>query len=276
MTEVNEVPQNNSPINNPNDIQNIEGLLGLVSSEPVNTPLKFWDSVKLDTAGNLWVNINNIWRMFKPYKENKIIASTCFEDYARLLVSTGGGSPSASVGNTGFIFATGATALSYINAKYNLFPDSAFKIFNDDPYFSCVLHCEDLDADESAEASAVVGLGGATITGTALTFNAPFVGFNILKEEGISTLYAVVSNGSNSSSVLLTTVSTNDNLELFFKVSSSSVTFNYRKNGIMGSPANINTYYPTDSSSNSVAMMTTNKATDFSHNFIISSIYYEK
>jgi hypothetical protein len=277
MTEVSETPQNNSPINNPNDIQNIEGLLGIVSSEPVNTPQKFWDSIKLDTSGNLWVNINNTWQKFKPYKPYRTIVSNSF-DVAALTTSTVYGSGASGAGTSGFAFSSGATSVSFAYTSYTAFSDSAFRIY-ENCYYSCVLHCEDIDNNASANGEAAIGIGGATVTGTDITFSGTnFIGFRIEKVAGVSTLYAVTSNTSGETfSSALTTLAINDNVELFFEVRGTSTAFNYRKNGVLGTEVILTGNQPSASTGGKYFFVaTTNKATNYNNNFQISAVYYEK
>lgn len=77
-----------------------------------------------------------------------------------------------------------------------------------------------------------VGIGSVTINPAPMVFTPSHIGFKVLIVAGVATLYGTQSDGTESTTSALTTLTTSDIVDVFAIVSgTTSVTYYYRKNG---------------------------------------------
>ena len=121
------------------------------------------------------------------------------------------------------------------------------QIFGNSPAFSTNMFFTGLAASTG---EIYVGLGRPTCAGAGHTFTDAHIGFKITTSGGVSSLYATQADGSTeTASSALTTLASNDIIELVLQVNgSSSVDYYWRKNGSATSSAtNLTTNMPSTS-----------------------------
>lgn len=176
----------------------------------------------------------------QEFERTLVLIASIFETSGRFTnVLTGGGS--ITFGVTGAAIATSATATSSVNCEYTEIkvPDADSSSFS--TYVSST-------ATLGTDSQSFFGLGLPTITGAGITYVNKHIGFKIVRvASGAVNVYATQADGAteNASSVL-TTITTNDALELTLKVNgTSSVDYYWRLNGgARSSPTNLTSNMP--------------------------------
>jgi len=154
--------------------------------------------------------------------------STSFETTTRVTTSTGG-SGTATASNKGLTISTGATATSYTR-MFGALDGSSGYIFLGNPKFSWI---GIKTIGDLYNGISFLGIGNLlTYSGSGITFTQDHIGFKIIASGGTRTLYATQGDGTTESATVLTTVDSNDVLDLIAVITSgTSVDYYWRKNG---------------------------------------------
>lgn len=151
-----------------------------------------------------------------------VTISTAFETAARFTTAVTG-SGAGSFGASGRNMSTGGGVAGSSNTTMGIAPQP----YLGDPAFSALVQYT--DPGGGSNFTTFVGIGSCTVATAGITFTDRHIGF---KTVGTS-LYATVADGTTeNASAALTTITSTDTLDLYFKVTgSSSVAFYWRKNG---------------------------------------------
>lgn len=197
---------------------------------------------------------------------------TCFETAGRF-VSTAGGTGTNSFGNQGVTIAPGATGSSYSILQWKI-----GNVLTNNPTFTCTIVALGLVA-ASGSSRCYIGLGQPTVSGSGISYaNNSHVGITINKDSGTVNVGSEMNDGSASSNVgaNFTTISDNDVLEIFIKMTAASVKWYYRKNGgalTLGDTQT--THIPSAAGEDSVTFNTSNAGTAFNCQLIMQCAAYE-
>lgn len=182
-------------------------------------------------------------------------AYTNFENSGRF-VSTLGGSGANTFGNQGVTMSTGATSTSYSLLQWKI-----GNVFTNNPTFTATLI---MNSAIDGTARAFIGMGTPGVAGTGFTFiNNNMIGFLVYNVSSSWWLKSVMNNGNASSEVGndIVALAQNDVVEVFIKVTSTSVKFYYRINGgTLTLGDTLTTQIPTGSSEDSIEFLTTSGA----------------
>lgn len=197
------------------------------------------NSFHADSSGNTWWGATSLASStasitsagiasFIGMTSLNLKAYTSFEASGRF-ISTSGGTGSSTFGNQGMTIATGATGTSYNRVLWWI---TNF-VYNNNPSFVTSML---ILAKGSGDARAFIGLGSPTIDGTSIAATGTnHAGFRFLKNSGTLSVEATQCDGSgsrdNASIAALSNLSDNDSLELFMKMTSTSIKYYYRLNG---------------------------------------------
>lgn len=153
--------------------------------------------------------------------------STSFEDTNRFLGAVGG-SGSQSVTGYGLALNTGSTSDSHSRLHWALGDSLAIKLFSKSPRFSVAFIPAQVDTGAGA-GEFFAGIGELTVAGTGITFTDEHIGFKVVKDSGVLTLYGTQSDGTENE-VVLDTIAQDDVVEAYFEVRASVVTYHWRVN----------------------------------------------
>lgn len=234
-----------------------------IAGDIVAGSLTIGSNASIDSSGNAtFIGVSSLNK--KAY--------TNFESSTRF-TSTVGGTGANTFGNQGVTIKPGATATSY--SKLLWFIANAF---TNNPTFTFTLKANSLNA-ASGSARCFAGLGQPTVDGNGITYSGnSYIGVSINKESGVVTVASEMNDGSAGSQVgaNLTTIVDNDILEIFIKVTATSVKWYYRKNGGAITLADTQTtHIPTGTGEDSVLFATSNAGTAFDLSLILQCAAYE-
>lgn len=156
---------------------------------------------------------------------------------------------------------TGTTSGSAASDTWRIAANNAALAFAQSPVFTCTFDA----VTPPLTGEAFIGIGQPTVDGTGHTFTDNHIGFKILSASSIQSLYATQADGvtENASSVIATLVN-GDAMELLLKVNgTSSVDYQYRKNGsVLSTTINLTSNMPAfTTSQNSCQFSVSNKST---------------
>jgi len=160
------------------------------------------------------------WKVLPAPRTTTI--STAFETAARFTAAVTG-SGAGSFNTNGRNMSTGGGVSGSSNTTMGIAPQP----YLGDPAFGSIVQYT--DPGGGSNFTTFVGIGSCTVATAGITFTDRHIGF---KTVGTS-LYATVANGTTeSASSALTTLTSGDTLDLYFKVTAAtSVAFYWRKNG---------------------------------------------
>lgn len=195
---------------------------------------------------------------------------TCFETAGRF-VSTVGGTGTNSFGNQGVTIAPGVNATSFSILQWKI-----GNVMTNNPTFTCTVVALGLVA-ASGDSRCFIGMGQPTVTGGGITYSTiNHIGFTINKSSGTVNVGSEMGDATGNVGTTFTTISDNDVLELFIKVTAASVKFYYRKNGgalTLGDTQT--THIPTAAGEDSITFNTSNAGTAFNCQLIMQCAAYE-
>ena len=197
-------------------------------------------------------------------------AYTNFESSGRF-VGAVGGSGLNTFGNQGVTIAPGVTGGSYSILQWRIGNALA-----NNPTFTCTIEALGLVA-ASGSSRCFVGMGQPTVSGTGISYTAiSHIGFTINKESGVINVGGQNGDASAAVGANFTTIVDTDIIELFAKVTATSVKYYYRKNGgaiTLGTTQTTN--IPTGTGEDSILFATSNASTAFNCQLIIQCAAYE-
>ncbi len=210
-----------------------------------------WDGATLTisgaiTGGSLNINNNAIIdssgnATFIGVTSLNLKAYTNFENSGRFILT---GDVAPTFGNNGMVVAPVATATHYARALWWI----TNYLFNNNPSFTCSLLALSVG---SGEAVGFIGLGKPTITGSGITESGTnYCGFEFSKVSGVLTVIAIQCDGGGTPtfSGTLATLSDNDSLELFIKMTPSGINYYTRYNGgALSAATTLTTHMPSGS-----------------------------
>lgn len=129
--------------------------------------------------------------------------------------------------------------------SWNVLADTDAKLYAAGTIFSCFMR---FNLVPSTTGQYFFGIGQPTVGATGITFTDDHVGFKVLVVAGVATLYATnAAGGVETVSAALTTVASNDSLDLIAEiVSTGSINYYWRKTGsALSSATNHTTNIPT-------------------------------
>lgn len=170
--------------------------------------------------------------------------STTFETAGRFnpaLINTG----TNAFGLSGLIQATGATGASSVSNDWFI-NGRGSDIFDDSPIFSAYFILSALGTDFQTFG----GLGQPTVAGAGITYTVKLVGWKVVRaSSGSANFHATQADGTTeNASAALTTLTTDDNLDLIVKINgTTSADYYYRKNGsALSAATNLTSNLPAD------------------------------
>ena len=177
----------------------------------------------------------------------KMISSTAFETSGRFTSTVVNGG-TATFNTNGLVLSTSATGTSSASTTWRAVTNQGNgNIYLGSPEFAVTLTI----GNQPATASEYYGIGEVTVGGTGHTYTDRHIGFKIITSGSTSTIYATQADGTteNASSALVT-VTSNDQVDLIFKINgTSSVDYYYRKNGgSLSSATNLTSNLPSGTS----------------------------
>lgn len=185
----------------------------------------------------------------------RIIASTVFEDTARFTETLVGGA-GVSYGTAGVDLDTSATISSSAHCLWTAMNagngGGVFTVFPTE--WNAIIRPSAIGTDFQS----FFGLGAPTVGGAGITYTVNHIGFKITRAaSGAINLVATQAGGTETASATLTTVATNDSIDLALRVNgTSSVDYWWRKNdGAWSSATNLTTNVPTANVSGISAMI---------------------
>jgi hypothetical protein len=202
----------------------------------------------------------------------KMKISTAFETAARFTLAASGGVGTFS--NLGYDIDTTSTATRYASAKLRA-PDANFSAFADSPTFSASF----ILATKGTTASAYIGIGTVTVSGTGHTFTNNHIGFKVIITGSTATLYATQGDGSTeNASSALTTLASNDSIDVICVVNgTASVDYYWRKNGgSLSSATNLTSNLPTATTETMGQFSLANDSTASQTTMYFNSASYER
>lgn len=190
----------------------------------------------------------------------RTVLSTVFEATGRF-VSTVVNAGTITFSTNGVALNTTATATSSTHLQWiALQADNGGGLFTTFPLeFSATFDVPAIGTDLQIFA----GLGVPTVAGAGITFTVNHIGFKLVRaSSGDCSLYATQADGTETASSALTTLTTNDNLDVALSVdSASSVRYWWRKNGSTWSSATtLTTNIPTSGTAQVVSIASSNAA----------------
>ena len=198
-------------------------------------------------------------------------AYTNFEASGRF-ISTLGGTGSNTFGNQGVTVAPGTTGTSYARLLWWI----SNYVFSNNPTFTCAVLC--LGGFTSSDGVGFIGIGEPTISGSGLTETGKkYCGFEFKKTSGTTTLIAVQCDGTSNVdfSGTLNTLTNNDYIELFLKMTSTGVNYYTRLNGgALSSVTTLSSYLPTGAG-NYIQFCSSNKGTTTDFQIQLQCAAYE-
>lgn len=203
--------------------------MGLASTDSGSKDIRFWAGAAYadrDTAP-FRVDENGRVTAIGISTLNKK-AYTNFESSGRFITSVGN-SGSATFGNQGVTLSTGTTVTGnggYVRTLWDI-----SNVFTNEPTFSATLYMFSVN---SGDARSFIGLGLPTVSGSGIVYSGKSqIGFKVDKTSGVVTVSSEMNDGGSGTSVgtNITTLTTNDTIELFLQATTSAVYWYYRKNG---------------------------------------------
>lgn len=184
---------------------------------------------------------------------------TDFENSGRFVLT---GDVAPTFGNNGMVVAPGSAATHFARALWWI----TNNLFNNNPTFTCSLTC--LGGFTSSDGVAFIGLGLPTITGSGMTETGRnYCGFEFKKVSGTTTVIAVQCDGGATVafSSTLQTLTNNDSLELYIKMTATGINYYTRLNGGSLSAATSLTTHMPSGAENYISFVSSNKgnAADF-------------
>lgn len=205
----------------------------------------------------------------------KMKAYTSFEGSSRFTtVLVNGGT--VNFADNGAAVASSATQQSSAKLSWALTGSASLNIFDSDPVFSIMVYAYALDA-ANGSGSAFFGFGNVTVNGDGHTFDENCAGFYITKSSGIVSLYAIQSNTTSSTqSPVLTTIASDDVLDLIIKVKSDNrFIYYWRKNaGTLSASTEIKSSLP--ASNPGFQFSVSNNNTNKNMTFVCCAASYER
>lgn len=232
-----------------------------IAGDIVAGSLTIGNNASIDSSGNA---------TFISMTSFNMKAYTDFENTGRFITT---GDVAATFGNQGMTVAPGAVSTHYSRALWWI----TNYVFNNNPSFTASFLCLGLN-NASGSGQAYIGMGNPTVDGSGHTLGGvDNAGFLLQKASGVTSLYAVCSDGSGgfNQSAALTTLVDNDSVEIFIKLTSSSVKFYYRKNGGSISAATTFTTLLPSAAETYIHFSSTNKATAFDYQIQLQCAAYE-
>ena len=232
-----------------------------IAGDIVAGSLTIGSNAAIDSSGNAtFIGVSSLNK--KAY--------TNFEASGRFN-GTVGGTGLNTFGNQGVTIEPGTTATSYSKLLWYI-----ANAFTNNPTFTFTLKALSLNA-ASGDSRCFIGMGQPTVSGSGITYTAiDHIGITINKSAGTVNVGSAVGNSSSNVGTNFTTISDSDILEIFIKVSSSSVKFYYRKNGgtiTLGATETSN--IPTGTSEDSILFATSNAGTAVNFQLILQCAAYE-
>lgn len=155
------------------------------------------------------------------------IMTTYFETAGRFTAILNSGTNTFST--SGFEMDTSGTTTRAAGITSTIGAGASAAIFAGSPVFTCTINVKTL----GTTGSSFFGIGVVTKDGTGHTYTTDHIGFKVLMAASVASLYTTQGDGvTETASSALTTLTTNDQVDIMFKVNGTgSVDYYWQKNG---------------------------------------------
>lgn len=225
--------------------------------------LAIGSNATIDSSGNAtFIGVSSINK--KAY--------TNFESSGRF-ISVVGGTGANTFGNQGVTVSPGATSTSYSKLLWKI-----GNVFTNNPTFTITIYANSLH-QASGTSRCFFGMGQPTVAGTGITYTSlSFIGFVINKDSNVVNVGSACNDGNVDGGVgaNFTTIADTDVLEVFIKVTATSVKWYYRKNGgaiALGDTQT--TRIPSSTDEDTILFATSNAGTAVDFSLIVQCAAYE-
>jgi len=227
------------------------------------------DSNATGTAGQVLssTGTSTLWKI------PPIMFSTIFETAARF-TSTLVGSGATTFDTNGVLINSAATATSSASLTVKVSTSPNIKLNDRNAQFTTIISGGALTSTLGTQ---YIGVGDVTVNGAGHTFTDSHFGFKLVAGTGTVSLYGTQSDGTEAVTGALTTLATNETLELFAVLRvGSGIDYYWRKDGgVLSSATTLTTNIPT-ATENLLQVSASNGGPASNFNLRVHSMSFER